>query len=141
MSTVDHTVNRTDIPSTADARTGTGTKIGTEVFGVRVVSGAVHPDEPGSIVLRQLYPGQSADIGVIDSIENGTGQTTIYPGHRREWTDRDRLRLAEFFAARYTERFPDPPRRRRRYPRCRADRSIRAALRTDLDAARTGARR
>ena len=83
----------------------TVTKIGTEVFGVRVISGAVHHDEPGSIVLRQLYPGQPADIGVIDTIADGTGQSTIYPGHRREWTDRDRLRLAEFFAARYTDRF------------------------------------
>jgi len=80
------------------------TKIGTEVLGVRVVSGAVSEAEPGSVILRQLYPGAPCDIGVVDSIEEGTGQTTIFPAHRRDWSDRDRLHLAEFFAARHTER-------------------------------------
>jgi hypothetical protein len=84
------------------------TKIGTEVLGVRVVSGSVSEAEPGSVVLRQLYPGTPCDIGVVDSIEEGTGQTTIFPAHRRHWSDRDRLRLAEFFAARYIERFTAP---------------------------------
>jgi hypothetical protein len=83
------------------------TKIGTEVFGVRVVSGSVRSDETGSIVLRQLYPGRPADIGVIDSIENGTGEVTVYPGHRREWTERDRSALAAFFVACYTDRYLD----------------------------------
>lgn len=112
MTTGTHTGTRTGTDDTA-APAGTDaptlTKIGTEVFGVRVVSGSVRHDEPGSIVLRQLYPGVPADIGVIDTIADGTGQTTIYPGHRRDWTDRDRLRLAEFFAARYAERFADRP--------------------------------
>jgi hypothetical protein len=89
----------------AQARIATGTKIGTEVFGVRVISGAVDRAEPGSIVLRQLYPGQPTDIGVIDSIAEGTGELTLYPAHRREWTDRDRAALAAFFAACYTDRY------------------------------------
>ncbi|MCD0444802.1 hypothetical protein LO763_14375 [Glycomyces sp. A-F 0318] len=80
------------------------TKIGTEVFGVRVVSGSVDRPEPGSVTLRQLYPGAPTDIGVIDTIEGGTGAVTIYPSHRREWTDRDRARLAEFFVRRYLDR-------------------------------------
>lgn len=80
------------------------TKIGTEVFGVRVVSGSIPHAEPDAVILRQLYPGTPTDIGVIDSIGDGTGQTTIYPSHRRDWTERDRIHLAEFFAARYAER-------------------------------------
>lgn len=81
------------------------TKIGTEVIGVRVISGSVNEAEPGAVLLHQLYPGTPTTIGVVDSIADGTGQTTIYPTHRRQWTAVDRLRLAEFFAARYCERF------------------------------------
>jgi hypothetical protein len=92
------------IPEPRAAEPPGSTKIGTEVVGVRVVSGSVSDAEPGSVVLRQLYPGTPHDIGVIDSIEAGTGQVTIYPAHRREWTDRERLRLGEFFSVRYAER-------------------------------------
>ncbi|HEY1094771.1 MAG TPA: hypothetical protein VGE61_08710 [Glycomyces sp.] len=84
------------------------TKIGTEVIGVRVISGSVNAAEPGTVVLDQLYPGTPTTIGAVDSIAEGTGQVTIYPSHRREWTTRDRLRLAEFFAARHAERFSCP---------------------------------
>jgi hypothetical protein len=103
MSTgIDTSIDTGDI--TADAAI---TKIGTEVCGTRVISGYLRHDEPGTVVLRQLYPGAPADIGTLDSIEEGTGQLVIYPAHRREWTDRDRLRLAEFFADRYLERNRD----------------------------------
>lgn len=80
------------------------TKIGTEVVGVRAVSGYIRRAEPGAIVLRQLYPGKPVNIGVIDSIGTDAGEVTIYPAHHREWTDRDRAALAAFFIPRYRER-------------------------------------
>ncbi|MFG3339139.1 hypothetical protein [Glycomyces sp. NPDC048151] len=90
--------------STTAPPTPAQTKIGTEVIGVKVISGSVTEAEPGTVVLHQLYPGTPTTIGVVDSITDGTGQTTIYPAHRRDWTAVDRLRLAEFFATRYCER-------------------------------------
>ena len=75
------------------------TKIGTEVIGVRAISGYLHAAVPGSIILRQLYPGRPVDIGVID-----TGQVTIHPAHRRDWTEHDCAALAAFFIPRYLER-------------------------------------
>ncbi|MCD0443559.1 hypothetical protein LO763_07945 [Glycomyces sp. A-F 0318] len=77
------------------------TKIGTEVVGVRAISGYLHAAEPGTIILRQLYPGRPANIGVIAS---ATGQVTIHPSHHGEWTEHDRAALAAFFLPRYLER-------------------------------------
>ncbi len=80
------------------------TKIGTEVVGVRAVSGFIRAAEPGAIVLRQLYPGKPANIGVIDTIGADSAEVTIYPDHRREWTENDKTALAAFFIPRYLER-------------------------------------
>ncbi|NUS45320.1 MAG: hypothetical protein HOQ24_16720 [Mycobacteriaceae bacterium] len=79
-------------------------KIGTADFTGRVVSGVILEGEPGSVVLRQLFPGEPADIGVIDQIEAVSAQLTIHPGHRRAWTETDRSALAQFFADRYRDR-------------------------------------
>ncbi|MFG3341807.1 hypothetical protein [Glycomyces sp. NPDC048151] len=84
--------------------TVSGIKIGTADFTGRVVSGLVPEGEPGSVVLRQLYPGDPVDIGVIDQIEPVTAQITIYPGHRKVWSDADRTALTFFFANRYRDR-------------------------------------
>jgi hypothetical protein len=81
-----------------------GTKIGTADFTGRVVSGLIPDAEPGSVVLRQLYPGEPVDIGVVDQIEPVTAQLTIYPDHRRAWTETDRGALAQFFADRHRDR-------------------------------------
>lgn len=81
-----------------------GIKIGTADFTGRVVSGLVPDAEPGSVVLRQLFPGEPVDIGVVDHIDALTAQLTIYPGHRKAWSDGDRIALALFFADRYRDR-------------------------------------
>lgn len=79
------------------------TKIGTAGFTGRVVSGLIPHAEPGSIVLRQLYPQPSVDIGVVDHISVTDSQLTIYPGHRSAWSDADRSALISFFTARYLD--------------------------------------
>lgn len=81
-----------------------GIKIGTADFTGRVVSGLIPEAEPGSVVLRQLYPGEPVDIGVVDHIEPVTAQLTIYPDHRKAWSDADRIALSLFFADRYRDR-------------------------------------
>lgn len=85
------------------------TKIGTEVFGLRVVSGYLHTADPGQILLRQLYPGKPANIGRIESIGSGTGRLAINPDRATEWTDHDRTALAAFFLTRYTDRIINRP--------------------------------
>ena len=80
------------------------TKIGTSDFTGRVVSGLVPQGEPGSVVLRQLYPQPPVDFGVIDQIEPASAELTIYPDHRRAWSDADRSALLCFFAARFRDR-------------------------------------
>lgn len=80
-----------------------GTKIGTADFAGRVVSGLIPDGEPGSVVLRQLYPGEPVDIGVVDQIEPVSAQLTIYPDHRKAWSDADRTALTLFFADRYRD--------------------------------------
>jgi hypothetical protein len=86
---------------TTNTNTDPITKIGTEAIGVRAISGYLHAAAPGSIILRQLYPGRPANIGVI---AGATGQVTIHPPHRREWNEHDRAALAAFFIPRYLER-------------------------------------
>jgi hypothetical protein len=78
-------------------------KIGTGDFTGRVVSGLVPHAEPGSIVLRQLYPHPPVDIGVIDRIEATAAELTIFPSHRRAWSEADRSALAAFFTTRYRD--------------------------------------
>jgi hypothetical protein len=80
------------------------TKIGTEVVGVRAVSGFIHHEQPDTIVLRRLYPGEPANIGVVDAIGAGRGRVAIYPEHQGEWSHHDRAALAAFFIPRYLER-------------------------------------
>ncbi|MCD0444387.1 hypothetical protein LO763_12215 [Glycomyces sp. A-F 0318] len=80
------------------------TKIGTEVYGVRAVSGYIRSTAPDTVVLRQLYPGKPTDIGVIEAIASGTGEVTIHSAHCDAWTDHDRAALAAFFVPRYLER-------------------------------------
>jgi len=80
------------------------TKIGCADFTGRVVSGLVPGGEPGSVVLRQLYPGEPVDIGIIDQIEPVGAQLTIYPKYRKAWTESDRTALTQFFADRYRDR-------------------------------------
>jgi hypothetical protein len=80
------------------------TKIGCADFTGRVVSGLVPEGEPGSVILRQLYPGEPVDIGIIDQIEPVAAQLTIYPKHRNAWTGTDRTALTQFFADRYRDR-------------------------------------
>lgn len=80
------------------------TKLGAADFRDRVISGYCRRAEPTTIVLRQLFPGDPADIGVIDEIEAVTGQVTIYPKHRRAWTATDRAALAGFFVHRWHDR-------------------------------------
>lgn len=83
------------------------TKIGTEVFGLRVITGYLHAVDPGQIMLRQLYPGKPATIGRIESIGSDTGQLKINKDRAPEWTDTDRHVLVSFFLGRYTERIID----------------------------------
>ncbi|GAA2165571.1 MULTISPECIES: hypothetical protein [Glycomyces] len=85
------------------------TKIGTEVFGLRVITGYLHAADPGQILLRQLYPDTPANIGRIESIGSGTGRLTINNDRAREWSDTDRRRLTAFFLNRYTERIIGNP--------------------------------
>jgi hypothetical protein len=80
------------------------TKIGCADFTGRVVSGIVPEGEPGSVILRQLYPGEPVDIGIVDQIEPVAAQLTIYPTHRKAWTETDRVALRQFFADRYRDR-------------------------------------
>ena len=80
------------------------TKLGTADFRDRVITGYCRYAEPSTIVLRQLFPGDPKDIGVIDEIEATTGQVTICPAHRRAWTATDRAALAGFFVHRWHDR-------------------------------------
>ncbi|WP_205324069.1 hypothetical protein [Glycomyces sp. YM15] len=85
------------------------TKIGTEVFGLRVISGYLHASEPGQILLRQLYPGEPADIGRIEMIGTGTGRLTVDSDRTAEWNDHERTALAAFFLTRYADRIISRP--------------------------------
>jgi hypothetical protein len=89
------------------------TKIGTEVFGLRVVSGYLHAADPGQILLRQLYPGKPANIGRIEMIGStaspGTGRLTINADRAAEWSEHERIALAAFFLTRYTDRIIKRP--------------------------------
>ncbi|GAB3993186.1 hypothetical protein GCM10029992_04210 [Glycomyces albus] len=80
------------------------TKLGTADFRDRVITGYIRRAEPSAIVLRQLFPGDPVDIGVIDQIEATTSQVTIYPAHCRAWTATDRAALAGFFVHRWHDR-------------------------------------
>jgi hypothetical protein len=85
------------------------TKIGTEVFGLRVITGYLHAADPGQILLRQLYPDRPTNIGRIEAIGSGTGRLVINPDRETEWTDSDRALLAAFFLTRYTDRIVNQP--------------------------------
>jgi hypothetical protein len=90
--------------ATSDSSTALGyTKIGTGDFTGRVVSGLIPNAEPGSLVLRRLYPGPPTDIGVIDHIDPATAELTIYPAQRHHWSETDRIALRSFFTARYRD--------------------------------------
>jgi hypothetical protein len=80
------------------------TKLGTEVVGVRAVSGFIRHDQPDQLILRQLYPGKPANIGGIDLTGADQGRVTIHPDCQGEWSDHDRAALAAFFMPRFRER-------------------------------------
>ena len=104
----DSSTNSITATATTNPAASPITKIGTEVFGLRVISGYLHATDPDRIFLRQLYPGKPANIGhlatTLAAAEPDAAQLTINANRAAEWTDRDRTALASFVLTRYTDR-------------------------------------